>query len=222
MSAPSTFALARISLQGTITPMLTTSKLLHWSTTDTMFLPMSCTSPLTVAITILPLARTSPPASARRRFSSSMKGIRWATACFITRADFTTCGRNILPWPNRSPTMFMPSISGPSITLIGRPPAASIAARASSVSSTMKLVMPCTSAWARRFSTGWLRHSRFSSFLAAPVLNLSATSSSRSVESSRRFRITSSTRSRSSGSRSAYTPSWPALTMPMSMPAWIA
>ena len=26
-----------------------------------------------------------------------MYGIRWATACFITRADFTTCGRNILP-----------------------------------------------------------------------------------------------------------------------------
>jgi len=26
-----------------------------------------------------------------------MKGIRCATACFITRADFTTCGRNILP-----------------------------------------------------------------------------------------------------------------------------
>ncbi len=24
-----------------------------------------------------------------------MNGIRWATACFITRADFTTCGRNI-------------------------------------------------------------------------------------------------------------------------------
>src|SRR6476659_8098896 len=46
--------------------------------------------------------------------------MRWATAFFITRADFTTCGRNILPDPNRSPTTFMPSISGPSITSIGR------------------------------------------------------------------------------------------------------
>ncbi|MNT15930.1 hypothetical protein D3C72_1510100 [compost metagenome] len=33
---------------------------------------------------------------------------------------------------------------------------------------------------------------------------------------------TSSTRSRSVGSRSSYTPTMPALTMPMSMPAWIA
>ena len=40
----------------------------------------------------------------------------------MTRADFTTCGRNILPSPNGSPTTFMPSISGPSITSIGRPP----------------------------------------------------------------------------------------------------
>ncbi len=80
-----------------------------------MFLPMSWTSPFTVAITILPalLCRLEPPRSA---FSFSMYGIRWATACFITRADFTTCGRNILPEPNRSPTTFMPSISGPSIT----------------------------------------------------------------------------------------------------------
>ena len=49
-----------------------------------------------------------------------MNGSRWATAFFITRADFTTCGRNILPAPNRSPTTFMPSISGPSITSSGR------------------------------------------------------------------------------------------------------
>ena len=81
-----------------------------------MFLPISWTSPLTVAITIRPLAVETPLFS----FSASMKGIRWATAFFITRADFTTCGRNILPEPNRSPTTFIPSISGPSITSIGR------------------------------------------------------------------------------------------------------
>ena len=52
----------------------------------------------------------------RSSFSASMKGIRWATAFFITRALLTTCGRNILPAPNRSPTTFMPSISGPSMT----------------------------------------------------------------------------------------------------------
>ncbi len=72
MSAPSSLALARISWQGTITPMFTTSKLLHWSTTVTMFLPMSCTSPLTVAMTILPLGFTSPPAACSASFSASM------------------------------------------------------------------------------------------------------------------------------------------------------
>ena len=80
-----------------------------------MFLPMSWTSPLTVAIRILPAASRGLPS-----FSASMNGISQATACFITRADFTTCGRNILPEPNRSPTTFIPSISGPSITCSGR------------------------------------------------------------------------------------------------------
>ena len=87
MSAPSSRALARMSLHGTMTPMLTTSKLLHWRTTVTMFLPMSWTSPLTVAMTILPRARMSPPLAAICFFSSSMYGIRWATALFMTRAD---------------------------------------------------------------------------------------------------------------------------------------
>ena len=67
---------------------------------------------------LAPCWRRPGPASCWR-FSSSMKGTRWATACFITR-DFTTWG-NILPAPNRSPTMFMPSISGPSMTMQGRP-----------------------------------------------------------------------------------------------------
>lgn len=41
-------------------PMLMTSKLLHCNTTETIFLPISCTSPLTVAITTLPLGLLSP------------------------------------------------------------------------------------------------------------------------------------------------------------------
>ena len=44
-----------------------------------------------------------------------MNGIKCATACFITRADFTTCGKNILPAPNRSPTTCIPAINGPSM-----------------------------------------------------------------------------------------------------------
>ena len=42
-----------------------------------------------------------------------------ATDFFITRALFTTWGRNIFPLPNRSPTTFIPAISGPSITSSG-------------------------------------------------------------------------------------------------------
>ena len=56
-----------------------------------------------------------------------------ATAFFMTRALLTTWGRNIRPAPNRSPTTFIPAISGPSMTSSGR----AAARRASSVSSTM-------------------------------------------------------------------------------------
>ena len=55
MSASFSFAASRIFDHGTITPRSTTSKPLHWSTTPTMFLPISWTSPLTVAMMILPL-----------------------------------------------------------------------------------------------------------------------------------------------------------------------
>ena len=58
-----------------------------------MFLPMSCTSPFTVASSTRPLVCATAEASR----SASMYGIRCATAFFITRALFTTCGRNILP-----------------------------------------------------------------------------------------------------------------------------
>ncbi len=123
-----------------------------------------------------------------------MNGTRCATACFMTRADFTTCGRNILPAPKRSPTTFMPSISGPSITWIGR----SAFWRASSVSSTIQVEMPCTSACERRASTVPLRHERSSSTRLPPALTVSANFTSRSVASLRRLRTTSSTCSRRS------------------------
>ena len=55
MSALFSLAALRMSCHGTITPRSMTSKPLHWRTTPTMFLPMSWTSPLTVAMTILPL-----------------------------------------------------------------------------------------------------------------------------------------------------------------------
>ena len=37
----------------------------------------------------------------------------------MTLADFTTCGKNIFPSPNKSPTVFIPFINGPSMTSIG-------------------------------------------------------------------------------------------------------
>src|SRR5829696_4545138 len=152
-----------------------TSKLLHCSTTPTMFFPMSCTSPLTVAITTVPLDLRGSPS-----LFSSMKGIRYATAFFITRALFTTCGRNILPEPNRSPTTFIPSISGSSITSSGR-----LAwRRASSVSSSTNSAMPLTSACSSLFPTGQLLHSR--PFSSGPTLPwsryFSARTSRRAVE----------------------------------------
>jgi len=79
-----------------------------------------------------------------------MNGCRYATARFMTRADLTTCGRNIFPEPKRSPTTRMPSINGPSITSSGR----AASRRASSVSSSTKSTIPRTSACSRRFPTG--------------------------------------------------------------------
>src|SRR5260370_601991 len=64
-----------------MTPRSMTSKLLHCSTTPTMFLPMSCTSPLTVATTMRPLERCAPAS-----LLCSMNGTRCATARFMTRA----------------------------------------------------------------------------------------------------------------------------------------
>ncbi len=223
MSAPSAFALARISEHGTITPMLTTSKLLHWRTTVTMFLPMSCTSPLTVAMTILPFAFASPPAATCAAFSSSMNGIRCATACFITRALFTTCGRNILPAPNRSPTTFMPSISGPSMTSIGRPPRAAI------VCAHLFGVLddPLRDAVHERMREPRLDRLRRATRGSPPRACRRPSASRRSRSSARSRRVDDSARRPrrvrfSSGSRSSYTPIMPALTMPIVRPARIA
>ena len=75
-SAPISAAVSRIFCTGTITPRSITSKLLHCSTTPTMFLPMSCTSPLTVAITMVPLVSLAVAYSGLSIFSCSMNGIR--------------------------------------------------------------------------------------------------------------------------------------------------
>ena len=202
MSAPTSRAFARIFSHDTITPMSMISKLLQASTMPTMFFPMSCTSPFTVASTIVrpfadttgtsadsPLPSASRPSAPRpttgtsplaarsaailfaSSFSAFMNGSSHATLFFITRALFTTCGRNIFPSPNRSPTTLIPSISGPSITFSGTP----YFSRASSVSSSMKSVRPFSSACFSRSSTGPSRHDKSAStFFPACPLNRSA------------------------------------------------
>ena len=180
---------------GTITPKSITSKLLHCNTTLTIFLPMSCTSPFTVAITTLPLLEPFC-------FVALINGSKYATDCFITRADFTTCGRNILPSPNKSPTTSMPAMSGPSITSNG----VGNFWRASSVSSMMCVVIPFTSACFKRSSTGHVRHSATEStaLSSLPWLRyFSEISSKRSVPSGVRFNTASSITLRNSGSRSS-------------------
>mmetsp|Transcript_11791 Transcript_11791/g.37411 ORF Transcript_11791/g.37411 Transcript_11791/m.37411 type:complete len:239 (-) Transcript_11791:768-1484(-) len=205
-SAFSRTTASRIASDGCITPRSTTRQLLQPSTTPTMFLPMSCTSPLTVARTMQLFARWSRDGSAfsASSFSFSMYGIKCATASFMTRADLITCGKNILPAPKRSPTTDMPSISGPSIMCRGRaylPPLA----RASSTSSTMNWGIPLTSACTMRCSTVvFSRHSSDAVTLLCPLEVLfNEYSSSCSVASGDRLRMASSVSLRRVGSMSS-------------------
>ena len=64
-------AASKILSQETITPKSITSQLLHAKTTPTMFLPMSWTSPFTVAMTMVPRFPEPFPC-----FSASIKGSR--------------------------------------------------------------------------------------------------------------------------------------------------
>ena len=177
-----------------------------------MFLPISCTSPLTVAIRTLPAASTFPS------FSASINGCKCATAFFITRALFTTWGKNIFPAPNKSPTTFIPAIRGPSITWIGL----SCWSLASSVSSTMKSTRPFTKACSNRFETGSFLHSSSITSIFLSPLTVSANSSNLSVESSLRLSNTSSTRSNKSLGMLSYTSSMAGFTIPMVIPFFIA
>ena len=204
----------------TITPRSITVKPLHPKTMAVMFLPMSCTSPFTVAITTFGLTAISVPPGAL-----SMYGWSMSTACFITFADLTTCGRNIFPSPKRRPTRFIPSISGPSIMLTARPYAAIQAARSSSSVS----VLPFTRASASRSSgvAGAAGAGFPPSVLASAACALASAISaalamSRSVAPSSESKITSSTQRSRAGSMPSYIWSIEGLTIAMSSPALIA
>ena len=149
-STCSALALAMICSLGTITPMSITSYPLQASTTPTMFFPMSCTSPFTVANRIFFFAVDSP-----LFFCSNNRGSNIATACFMTRADFTTWGKNILPLPKYSPTMFIPAISGPSMMANGD----GYFCMASLMSSAMCVGIPLINASANLCSSGIVERS---------------------------------------------------------------
>ena len=135
-------------------------------------------------------------------FSSSIYGNKYATAFFITLADFTTCGKNILPSPNKSPTTFIPSMSGPSMTCSGF----STCWRASSTSISINSVSPLISACSRRLLTGWSRQALSKTCSLPFDFTVSANATMRSVESSRRLKSTSSQSSSISAGISLYTP----------------
>ena len=140
MSTFSRMAASIIFSGGTITPKSIISKLLQPNTTATIFLPISCTSPLTVAIKTFPALEDFPS------FWASIYGSKYATAFFITLADFTTCGKNIFPLPNKSPTTFIPAIRFISITSM----ALLASNRASSTSNSINSSIPFTNEWVSR------------------------------------------------------------------------
>ena len=137
----------------TITPKSIISYPLQPSTTPTIFFPISCTSPFTVANNILAGPLLAPfgliEANFFLSFSASIKGVNTATLFFITLALFTTCGKNIFPAPNKSPTWFMPAMSGPSMTSKG----SLYCNLASSVSASIKSVIPLIKECANLSST---------------------------------------------------------------------
>ena len=167
--------------------------------TLTMFFPMSCTSPFTVASSTFPALPTP------RARSFSIYGCRMPTACFMVRAVFTTCGRNIFPSPKRRPTSFMPAMSGPSMMLT----AEGYCCKASPRSSARWSAQPLMRAFCNRSSSGSCAASASASELlpaataaALPPVAVGvaacswlASSVSRSAASGRRFSITSSIRS---------------------------
>ena len=161
-----------------------------------MFLPMSWTSPLTVAITTRPADFDAPGS-----FSASMYGTRWATAFFMTRALLTTWGRNILPGPEQVADDVHPvhqrALDDLDRALGGLPRLLGVLddERVDALDEGVGQALLDRQLNARR---GRRRPAARS---CAPTS--SATASSRSVASGRRLRTTSSTSSRSSGSMSS-------------------
>ena len=199
MSAAVSSACSSMVSLGTITPRSVTSKPLHPITIPVMFLPMSWTSPLTVAIRIRGFALELSA------LSCSIYGRSTATASRITLADLTTCGRNIFPSAKSSPTFAIPSINGPSITSTALP----FSFRHSSMSASKPVETPLTRAFTILSPTGaeesgdaWEGVALpFSAVFASIIAE--ASSMRRSVAPGSLSRITSSTARSSFGSMSS-------------------
>ena len=89
---------------GTLMPRFTTWKPLLARMISTRFLPMSWTSPFTVASTTLPRLAV---------WVLSIFGSRWVTAAFIASALCSTSATISSLAPNSRPTSSIPFISGP-------------------------------------------------------------------------------------------------------------
>src|ERR1022692_3390724 len=87
---------------------------------STRFLPISCTSPFTVARITLPRAAVS---------AFSMNCSRWLTAAFMASADCSTSATISSLLLNRRPTSLMPLISGPLMISSGAAPSARLRSR---------------------------------------------------------------------------------------------
>ena len=183
------------------------------STTPTMFLPMSWTSPFTVASTTLPLSRGRAARSLLRlhvRLEVRDGALHHARALHDLRQEH-------FPGAEEVADDFIPFISGPSITLSGW----SARCRASSVSSSMNSTMPAR-ARARAASRRAPRATRVRPRASSPRLDALGELDqplgrvgAAIEECPRRARA-------ARVGMSSYTPSCPALTMPMSSPARIA
>ena len=146
--------------------------------------------------------------------------MRKSTAAFIVLAVLTTCGRNIFPCANRSPTAVIPLIRGPSMIAC----ADGSTFRASVRSSFRKVSSPLRSASASLCSK---ESFVLSSTGAGPAgiflsMNPDAASSRREVASSLLQRITSSIIFRSSSGISPYSSEDDGLTIAISSPAGTA
>ena len=101
MSASFSMAARTMSSLGTSLPRSTSLKPEFASSAPVMFLPRSWTSPLTVAMTTVPLSAVA---------AAGMSSLSLSNAVRMVSADKSTCGRNTFPEPKSAPMSFMAAV----------------------------------------------------------------------------------------------------------------